>query len=282
MNNKPTIYIYPSIWDKILTYSRLTYEKYKTEVGGMSPVIRHGDKWIITDAHILKQETTGTETQLDKQELANYMAKVSSDNIKMVEDNSLMFLWWHTHPNFGATMSGTDWSTINDYSKNGDGMALVVNNDGEYELILSIKSPFKLDLNCELKKYYETESFEDLDKEIDTLVTATRYSYTPRNFNHFNGSQTSFFHDEEKVTEKKEEKYTNNEMVDIATYQLDNALDDYANGNMTDDDIIDFIKQMNGNCLEYEFSFRVPKKQDIKHITNAYELIEGVEGYATV
>lgn len=274
--DKPTIYIYPSVWDKILTYSRLTYEKYKTEVGGMSPVIRHGNKWIVTDAHILKQETTGTETQLDKQELANYMARISHENIKMVEENRLIYLWWHTHPNFGATMSGTDWSTISDYAKNGSGLALVVNNDGEYELILSVNNPVEVHINCDLKKFYETETFDGIDKEIEELVTK---KFAPVYKNHY---QTNFFPEPKKEKEDVTEEdifndNTREAMIDISTFQIDNMLDEYANGKVEEKDVVAFIITMNDKCLPYDLQFTVPEDEDVKNIVNAHDLLQEVQ-----
>jgi len=58
----------------------------------------------ITDVAILPQVGTGGHVELVDDSIAQFMA----DNFSMFEDGTRILGWWHTHPTFGTTASGTD------------------------------------------------------------------------------------------------------------------------------------------------------------------------------
>ena len=183
--DKPIVNISPEAWHKMLAYSKTTYDLYSTEVGGMAEAYLHNDEWVIKNPVILKQKVTGTNTHIDKEDLALYLSKTLSQNEEVrnsSEKGEFLFLWWHTHPNFTASMSGTDWNTINEYTENGNGLALVINNKGDYELIFSIKQPVEAQIECELNILYDSDfdvkaEVEEKCEKDNTLVSGRHYNY---------------------------------------------------------------------------------------------------------
>ena len=126
-------YIMPKAWDKIINYAKAAYDEYKTEIGGMALIYKSkkGD-WIVDRPCIIKQEVSSTNTALDKNELAKYYTKEHMFMEKNHKDVEYRFLWWHSHHTMGAFWSGTDLSTIEEYSDGDIGFALVVNLKEEY------------------------------------------------------------------------------------------------------------------------------------------------------
>ena len=111
--DKPTVYVGAEAWHKMLIYSKTTFDELGTEVGGMAEVHRtEENNWLIKNPIILKQDVSGANTHLKKEALAEYLSHVVSKNKDAASKGDMLFLWWHTHPNFTASMSGTDWTTI--------------------------------------------------------------------------------------------------------------------------------------------------------------------------
>ena len=180
--DKPTVYVGAEAWHKMLIYSKTTFDELGTEVGGMAEVHRtEENNWLIKNPIILKQDVSGTNTHLKKEALAEYLSHVVSKNKDAASKGDMLFLWWHTHPNFTASMSGTDWTTIEEYSENGSGLALVINNDGDYELIFSINEPVQAQVECDLQVLYDMDF--NVKEEVEALCTKTvgvgvkRYNY---------------------------------------------------------------------------------------------------------
>ena len=66
-------------WDKIIDYAKAAYNKFSAEIGGMAVCYKDkDDDWIIDDPIILKQEVSGGNCVLDKEELAKYYTKVGA------------------------------------------------------------------------------------------------------------------------------------------------------------------------------------------------------------
>lgn len=79
-----TFYIEDATWNKIIGYARTAYDMLSTEVGGMAIVKKtENDRWVISDATILKQEVTSTICHLDQEELANCILKWLLNTLKI-------------------------------------------------------------------------------------------------------------------------------------------------------------------------------------------------------
>ena len=305
--DKPIININPDAWHKMLSYSKTTYDLYDSEVGGMAEVYLLNDQWVIKNPVILKQKVTGTNTHIDKEDLALYLSKIiaESDEIKKAsEKGEFLFLWWHTHPNFTASMSGTDWQTINEYTENGSGLALVINNKGDYELIFSIKQPVEAQIECKLNILYDTDF--DVKAEVEEKCEKDNViqPYYRRNWvNH--GNQMSLLTKEEDtyssydndieewnagfkkaevdvdvdengpyLTDAMEDGDLFSEKVDQATYAIDAALMKFENGELIPDEVISLIEKLNGTLEKDGVTFMIPKPDEVASVSTAAELLD--------
>jgi len=314
--DKPIVNISPEAWHKMLAYSKTTYDLYSTEVGGMAEAYLQNDQWVIKNPVILKQKVTGTNTHIDREDLALYLSKTLSQNEEVRESSEkgeFLFLWWHTHPNFTASMSGTDWNTINEYTENGNGLALVINNKGDYELIFSIKQPVEAQIECELNILYDSDfdvkaEVEEKCEKDTTLVSGRHYNYR-RNWvsgnvgkdSWSNSHQISLLKDVEDeydedikawndgfktgkldvdvdedggyFTETDDDDVFSNKL-DQATYAIDAALQKFENGELIPDEVITVIEKLNGTLEKDGVSFMIPKPDEVDRIATAAELIE--------
>ena len=315
--DKPIVNISPEAWHKMLAYSKTTYDLYSTEVGGMAEAYLQNDQWVIKNPVILKQKVTGTNTHIDREDLALYLSKTLSQNEEVRESSEkgeFLFLWWHTHPNFTASMSGTDWNTINEYTENGNGLALVINNKGDYELILSIKQPVEAQIECELNILYDSDfdvkaEVEEKCEKDTTLVSGRHYNYR-RNWvsgnvgkdSWSNSHQISLLKDVEDeydedikawndgfktgkldvdvdedggyFTETDDDDDVFSNKLDQATYAIDAALQKFENGELIPDEVITVIEKLNGTLEKDGVSFMIPKPDEVDRIATAAELIE--------
>jgi len=298
-----TIHIEDTAWNKILGYARKTYELLNTEIGGMAVAIKDDeDRWVIQDPAIMKQEVTSTVCHLEKQALADWYAEVTEKYKAEVTEDKLMYCWWHSHHNMTATMSATDWGTIGDTKT---GLSLVVNNKGEYQLILSINKPTPLQIECDLENISQVEEISGMEDEIKACVVkekATSYyngwgkkpfkslrdtisdsKDTPTNqltlYNNDlydnildeEGWNESFGLKKDDVTKAVEldEEYDQN--IDAALIDIDYQLEALSEGHVTPQEVIDDVEKMN-KVFGNEW-LKVPNPEEVQKIKNAEELM---------
>ena len=132
-------------WDKIIDYARIAYDDYKSEIGGMATVIKDPEgNWHVEEPVILKQEISGANTSLDKDELAKYYTKTAMFMQEKWPKLDYRFLWWHSHHTMAAFWSGTDHKAIEEFSDGDMSFALVVNLKQEYKFRISIWKPIEV------------------------------------------------------------------------------------------------------------------------------------------
>ena len=140
-------YISQKDWDKIQHYSQQAYDSHKAEIGGMLVAIEDKDgDWQLKDPVILKQEVSGSNCVLDKDDLALYYTKVGTK----LKKKNFRFVWWHSHHNMDAFWSHTDLTAIKEYSDGDFSFALVVNLKEEYKLRVSVWKPIEVHEDVEL------------------------------------------------------------------------------------------------------------------------------------
>ncbi len=297
-----TIHIEDIAWKKILGYARKTYDLLSTEIGGMAAVIKDDeDRWVIQDPAIMKQEVTATVCHLEKQALANWYGEVTEKYKAEASEDKLMYCWWHSHHDMTATMSATDWGTIGETST---GLSLVVNNKGEYQLILSIKDPMPLQIECDLENISQIEDIDGMEKEIKECVVKEQNSYyngwgkkpfkslrdtiadskdAPNNqLTLYNNEyydnildekswNESFGLKEDDVTKSVKLDETYDQDIDDALINIDYQLEALNSGAVTPQEVIDDVENINkafGNEL-----LKVPSPEEVQKIKNAEELM---------
>jgi len=178
-------YIQNNAWNKIIGYSEHAYETEKSEIGGMSVVVKDKDgDWEIKKPVILKQEISTGNTVLDKDALANYYTKTA----KIMGDEEYRFCWWHSHHTMKAFWSSTDLKAIDEFNEGDFSFALVVNLKEEYKFRVSVWEPFEVHSDEELTIYGKTKVTKAIKKEVEALCTKEKpFTYT-RPTHMYNGS----------------------------------------------------------------------------------------------
>ena len=140
-------YIAERDWNKIQNYAQAAYDDSKSEIGGMLIAIEDKDgDWELKDPVILKQQISGGNCILDKDDLALYYTKVGSK----LKKKNFRFVWWHSHHTMDAFWSGTDLTAIKEYSDGDFSFALVINLKEEYKFRVSVWKPIEVHEDVEL------------------------------------------------------------------------------------------------------------------------------------
>jgi hypothetical protein len=130
-------------WNIMQQYAGIAYKKDKNEISGIACVRRvkhpvsNKDVWEIFEPVILKQENTGTTTELDGDALRDYYVKSATKH------GDIRYCWWHSHHTMGAFWSGTDLQEIEAWRNDSWSLALVINLYEEYLLNVSTWEPIE-------------------------------------------------------------------------------------------------------------------------------------------
>ena len=169
-------YITEKNWNKILGYAEEAYNKHKSEIGGMSVMVKDKeDEWELQDPVILEQEISNGNTILDKDALAIYYTKQA----KKMGKKEFRFCWWHSHHTMAAFWSSTDLTAIDEYSDGDFSFALVINLKGEYKFRTSIWKPFEVHQDVELEILGNAKCNKHMKKEVEALCSTITRTYTP-------------------------------------------------------------------------------------------------------
>ena len=133
-------------WKKVIDYAQASYDEFSAEVGGFMIAKKDKDgNIIISDPEILKQEVTGGTTVMAKEAVADYYVKCAQKY-----GSDVRFVWWHSHANMQAFWSGTDTSTMKEYSSGDWSAFLVVNIRSEYKFRICVWNPIEAHKDIEL------------------------------------------------------------------------------------------------------------------------------------
>ena len=187
------IQIKKKCWDKIINYATAAYDMHKAEIGGMAVCVKgEDDEWLIEDPVILKQEISGGNCVLDKEELAKYYTKIGSS--KKYKDTEFRFLWWHSHHTMGAFWSGTDLEAIQEFDEGDFSFALVINLKEEYKLRVSVWEPIEMHKDVELViEGSEKEVPKSILKEVTNKCSTISSRYNNKVTSYKNGDQKTLF-----------------------------------------------------------------------------------------
>jgi len=168
-------YISEKNWNKILGYAEEAYETQKSEIGGMSVMVKDKDNdWELQHPVILQQEISAGNTILDKDALAIYYTKAA----KKMGKHDFRFCWWHSHHTMKAFWSPTDITAIEEYDDGDFSFALVVNLKGEYKFRVSVWQPVQAHEDVELDIVRSSRCNKNMSKEVENLCSKHSYSYS--------------------------------------------------------------------------------------------------------
>ena len=149
MDLKDTFYIQESDWNKLQAWATLAHEEDKNEISGLMTAMPQEDgRFKLGDVEILKQQNSGSNTELDKDSVTTYMSKYAMK----YNNNNIKFVWWHSHHTMGAFWSGTDEKEIDAWKNKSFSLALVINLKEEYVFRVSIWNVGGI----EVEEHYDT------------------------------------------------------------------------------------------------------------------------------
>ena len=241
-------------WNTIIQYAKIAYDEDKNEISGflIAMPINHVDYELIMP-DILKQENTGTTTELDGEAVQEWAMNIKTklDKNPKYKGKDFRTVWWHSHHTMGAEWSGTDYKEIEKGRNKDWTLSLLVNLKNEYKLRVNFWHPVETHEEVELE-FTETvkinksvkEKYDKLCKNATPVVNkiGTWHNYKQNTL--FNTSQNN------KSNDDKYEQFS----VD-----LENAYDNYLTfGQPSKDAYKKLIKNI--------------KKLNKIHKTNEYEI----------
>ena len=184
MDIKDIFYIKENNWYKLQAWATIAHEEDKNEISGLMTAVPQDDnRFLLSDVEILKQENSSTNTELDKDAVAEYTMKYAMK----YKNPNMKFVWWHSHHTMSAFWSGTDESEINAWQNNSFSLALVINLKEEYKFRVSIwnanglpiEQHYDTTLTIE-RKESKIKISENMKKKYSELCSErqTGYSYT--------------------------------------------------------------------------------------------------------
>lgn len=139
-----------------------------TEISGLGKVVKIGDDFVIEDIFLLKQVCSPTHTQLDKNDLAEYMLSAASRG----ESLRNIRVWWHSHAYLDSFWSTEDDSTATSFR--GEWMISIVGNKkGKFLVRLDLFKPFRVtfdELPLVVKLPDSKNLSDDIEREIAQKV----------------------------------------------------------------------------------------------------------------
>lgn len=198
-------YISQKDWKRVLDYAQASYDSHQSEVGGFLIATKDKDNDIIlSHPEILEQTVTGGSTEMDKAAIADYYVKSA-----MEHGNDVRFVWWHSHASMGAFWSGTDTSTMEDYSSGDWSAFLVVNIRGEYKFRICVWNPIEAheDIDLKILDGKMRSVPKTIVKQVEDLCTKPAIKSLTK------GKQTSFYTRKDYMDDSKYDYYGYNSAV---------------------------------------------------------------------
>jgi hypothetical protein len=173
-------------WKQIINYAQSAYDEFKSEIGGMSIMVRNGDIWELKKPVILKQEVTASECDLDKEALAAWYSKTAVEN----QNIEYRICWWHSHNTMRAFWSPTDKKAIEEYNNSDISFALVVNLREEYKFRVSMWTPLE---HCEDVPLVIYDLNRKINQKMTNEVKALCSEPEISTYNGYGARQTTMF-----------------------------------------------------------------------------------------
>ena len=278
-------YIMPQAWNKIINYARSAYEQFKTEIGGMAIIYKMKDgNWMIDTPCIIKQEVSGGNTSLDKDELAKYYTNTHMELEKSNPKLTYRFLWWHSHHTMDAFWSGTDHKAIEEFSDGDMSFALVVNLKEEYKFRISLWKPITVaqDVTLNIIDKEPVKLNADMIKEVKELCEKETPVTYVNNYNTRNGHQGYLWG--EVIDEPQDEQEMlmheigfDQKLENIVT-DLDMVYDNFIEGIFDADIFIKSLNKLNKSLakMKSQWIIAVPSK------ANAYTEVLAMQSYELI
>tara|TARA_R110000824_G_scaffold100674_2_gene239301 strand:+ start:1144 stop:2067 length:924 start_codon:yes stop_codon:yes gene_type:complete len=244
-------------WYRLQAWATIAYTEDKNEISGLMTAVPQEDgRYKLSDVEILKQENSGTNTELDGDCVTEYTMRHGM----RYNNPNMKFVWWHSHHTMGAFWSGTDIKEINAWENSSFSLALVINLKEEYKFRVSIWNAAGLPI----EKHYDTTLTIEREVPKIHITDAMKKSYKAlceneqvHNHNtinwHRNGmgyqrNQQMLFGERELIVENN---YTN------ALEEAEEMQDSVVDGSMKIKDYKQKVKVLNKACTKAKLPFKL-------------------------
>jgi proteasome lid subunit RPN8/RPN11 len=246
-------------WNIMQQYARIAYDKDKNEVSGITCLkkvkhpINKESAWELFEPVILKQENTGTTTELDGDALRDYYIRAA-----MKHGKDIRFCWWHSHHTMGAFWSSTDINEIKAWENDSWSLALVVNLFHEYKLNVHIWDPvqYSEDVRLEVLRNVpkatvkQLKDYDELCDKPAVVTVGNQPWYQKRQgnlwLNNTNYNCQPLASDDKLAWNKHDSVEPYAELFNEVVEEIDEMMSDYAQGIKDYKEYTEFVNLING------------------------------------
>ena len=253
MELEEMFYIPENDWYKLQAWAKIAYDEDKNEISGLMTAVPQKDgRFKISDVEILKQENTGTNTELDKDSVAEYTMKYGMK----YNNPDMKFVWWHSHHTMGAFWSGTDENEINAWENNSFSLALVINLKEEYKFRVSVCKANGLPI----AEHYDTTLTIDRKKPKINITEAMKKKYEELCDNQAIVTRTNYTygtHVNQRHIWQREDTLTLENAYEQVLAKASKLQDGYVDGTLKYKDWKEGVAEVNKVCKEKKLPFRM-------------------------
>ena len=249
-------YIPEKDWYKLQAWATIAYDKDKNEISGLMTAVPQKDgRFKLSDVEILKQENTGSNTELDGQAVTDYTMKQAMK----YKNTNMKFVWWHSHHTMGAFWSGTDIKEIEAWENDSYSLALVVNLKEEYVFRVSVWKANGIPIN----KHYDTNLTIERSKPkiniTDKMLKEYKDKCESKTFVHnsLNKHQGHITYNRQNTLFQNENSLIIENYYKQAEEKLEHCMDGLVDGSMSFSDYKRNVKEINGICKNNKLPFKV-------------------------
>ena len=249
-------YIPEKDWYKLQAWATLAYEEDKNEISGLMTAVPQKDgRFKLSDVEILKQENTGSNTELDGQAVTDYTMKQAMK----YKNTNMKFVWWHSHHTMGAFWSGTDIKEIEAWENDSYSLALVINLKEEYVFRVSVWKANGIPIN----KHYDTNLTIERSKPKINITDKMLKEYKdkcedkPILRNSIHTFQGQLAYKKQDTMFQKENDLVMENYYKQAEKKLEHCMDGLVDGSMSFSDYKRNVKEINGICKNNKLPFKV-------------------------
>lgn len=194
---KPKIVLSRYVFEKIMHFVE---KGNQHECSGLGLTTLDGDRVLVHDVWMVKQQNSAATTDLDAEAINKLMFEQRN------AEGSLNF-WWHSHADMGVFWSSTDKDTIHQIGGGGMCYAAVFNKKREVKAAVSClaqlpfmegpRTIFLDDLPVVIDSMYEDDVIASWNKEYDENVVRPTYTTS-----HYRGTNIGLYNEDRDYYDK--------------------------------------------------------------------------------
>ena len=251
-------------WYEIISWAKLAYDEDKNEISGLATAVPDKDGFfIIGDVEIMKQENSGSNTELDGDAVTAYKMKYGMKH----KNPNMKFVWWHSHHTMDAFWSGTDVKEIEAWENDSFSLALVVNLKEEYKFRVSVWKAAGLniaqhyDIPLNILRKNGIKVTDKMKEEYEELCS-DKHSYVTHHNNWKNNNQTTIWNNSFGVNKVNRPNWNDMNKYSKTLELIESAMDEFMSDSLSFKDFNDQMKFLNSEIKNHnikDYKIKIPK-----------------------